>query len=145
MAEAIEDYPSGGYHACHGGARCRGTLIKIFDTDQYDRGDADTPKRLRRENVESSPPVAGARVGAPGGAAGEDAWSMVGTDRKAGHASLLWESVIAHLGWAFVPDGPRIRVMIMILLRSGHRLMGDALVHPIVQLTKAYDNGSWAF
>jgi hypothetical protein len=70
---------------------------------------------------------------------------MVGTDRKAGHASLLWESVIAHLGWAFVPDGPRIRVMIMILLRSGHRLMGDALVHPIVQLTKAYDNGSWAF
>jgi hypothetical protein len=31
------------------------------------------------------------------------------------------------------------------LLRSGHRLMGDALVHPIVQLTKAYDNGSWAF
>jgi hypothetical protein len=70
MAEAIEDYPSGGYHACHGGARCRGTLIKIFDTDQYDRGDADTPKRLRRENVESSPPVAVPgrfpRVGQPG-------------------------------------------------------------------------------
>jgi hypothetical protein len=103
MAEAIEDYPSGGYHACHGGARCCGTLIKIFDTDQYDRGDADTPKRLRRENVESSPPVAGARVGAPGGAAGEDAWSMVGTDRKAGHASLLWESVIAHLGLGVRP------------------------------------------
>jgi hypothetical protein len=106
MAEAIEDYPSGGYHACHGGARCRGTLIKIFDTDQYDRGDADTPKRLRRENVESSPPVAGARVGAPGGAAGEDAWSMVGTDRKAGHASLLWESVIAHLGLGVRPRWP---------------------------------------
>ena len=39
----------------------------------------------------------------PGGAAGEDAWSMVGTDRKAGHASLLWESVIAHLGLSVRP------------------------------------------
>jgi hypothetical protein len=40
-------------------------------SDQYDRGDADTRKRLRRENVESSPPVAvpGSvpRVGQPGG------------------------------------------------------------------------------
>ncbi len=39
----------------------------------------------------------------PGGAAGEDAWSMVGTDRKAGHVSLLWESVIAHLGLSVRP------------------------------------------
>jgi hypothetical protein len=28
---------------------------------------------------------------------------MVGTDRKAGHASLLWESVIAHLGLSVRP------------------------------------------
>jgi hypothetical protein len=40
-------------------------------SDQYDRGDAETRKRLRRENVESSPLVAvpGSvpRVGQPGG------------------------------------------------------------------------------
>jgi hypothetical protein len=33
MEAAIQDYPSGGYFACHGGARCRGTLVKIFDTE----------------------------------------------------------------------------------------------------------------
>jgi hypothetical protein len=92
-------------------------------SDQYDRADADTPKRLRRENVESSPPVAVPGSVPPGGAAGEDAWSMVGTDRKAGHVSLLWESVIAHLGLGVRPDGSRIRVMIKILLRPGHHLM----------------------
>jgi hypothetical protein len=48
---------------------------------------------------------------------------MVGTDRKAGHVSLLWESVIAHLGLGVRPDGSRIRVMIKILLRPGHHLM----------------------
>jgi hypothetical protein len=31
---------------------------------------------------------------------------MVGTDRKAGHASLLWESVIAHLGLGVRPRWP---------------------------------------
>jgi hypothetical protein len=51
-------------------------LLRVFseylgiDTTT-DRGDADTPKRLRRENVESSPPVAvpGSvpRVGSRGG------------------------------------------------------------------------------
>jgi hypothetical protein len=92
--------------------------------DQYDRGDADTPRRLRRENVESSPPVAVPGSVPPGGAAGEDAWLMVGTDRKVGRVSLLWESVIAAPRfWAFVPDGSRTHVMIMILLRPGLHLM----------------------
>jgi hypothetical protein len=42
-------------------------------SDQYDRGDADTARRLRRENVESSPPVAVPGSVPPGGVAGEDA------------------------------------------------------------------------
>ena len=72
-------------------------------SDQYDRGDADTPRRLRRENVESSPPVAVPGSVPPGGVARGGCGSMVGTDRKAGHVSLLWESVIAHLGLSVRP------------------------------------------
>jgi hypothetical protein len=33
MADAIVDYPSGGYAWCHGGSRCRGTLIWTAPTE----------------------------------------------------------------------------------------------------------------
>src|SRR5215212_5951953 len=33
--EAAEaDYPSGGYHGCKGGGRCRGTLVAVADTEE---------------------------------------------------------------------------------------------------------------
>jgi hypothetical protein len=33
MEAAIRDYPAGGFHACLGGMRCRGTLVKIFNME----------------------------------------------------------------------------------------------------------------
>jgi len=56
------------------------------------------PRRLRRKNVESSPPVAVPRCGSRG----DRARPMVGL--KAGHVSLLWESVIAHLDLGVRPE-----------------------------------------
>jgi hypothetical protein len=33
MAEAIKDYPSGGFHECLGGLRCRGTLVFVAESE----------------------------------------------------------------------------------------------------------------
>jgi hypothetical protein len=33
MADAVEDYPSGGYSRCLGGSRCRGTLVFVASTE----------------------------------------------------------------------------------------------------------------
>ena len=72
-------------------------------SDQGDRGDADTPRLLRRENVESSPPVAVPGSVPPGEVAGEDAGRRLALIERPADVSLLWESVIAHLGLSVRP------------------------------------------
>jgi hypothetical protein len=71
---------------------------------------------------------------------------MVGTDRKAGHVSLLWESVIAHLGLGvrprWLPDTRDDQDL------AAARPSFDGAMRSFIRLcklTKAYDNGSWAF
>jgi hypothetical protein len=33
IADTIRDYPSGGYHDCLGGCRCRGTVVAVFSSE----------------------------------------------------------------------------------------------------------------
>jgi hypothetical protein len=33
LEAATADYPSGGYHKCQGGARCRGTLVAVYESE----------------------------------------------------------------------------------------------------------------
>jgi hypothetical protein len=51
LEAALRAYPSGGFHACRGGPRCRGTVVAVLPEDEVDPAEREAFPELWGEPV----------------------------------------------------------------------------------------------
>lgn len=93
-AEALEDYPAGLYRGCQGGARCRGTIVIVWDTEARPTNDdvAPTP-RPDLPPPDATPPAPPSDPTPPGPtSAARKGKKLTAAERDAALADLAAES-----------------------------------------------------